>query len=204
MLHPILKQLVETYTQEAEQLNSLWKKIEHHHTEKGRYYHTLQHLENLIGELKSCDELIQEKEAVLWAVFFHDIIYAATRKDNEEKSAELAVSTLTVLGVSSDVREKCRLHILATRSHELSSDNDTNLFTDADLSILGRPWPEYEAYSGQVRKEYRIYPDLVYKPGRKHVLKHFLQLPQIYKTDFFFRKYEQQARWNMEKEMTVL
>ena len=49
-----------------------------------------------------------------------------------------------------------------------------------------------------------MYPEVVYKPGRQKVLHHFLQMPAIYKTDYFIEKYEQQARNNMLYELKEL
>jgi predicted metal-dependent HD superfamily phosphohydrolase len=55
-----------------------------------------------------------------------------------------------------------------------------------------------------VRKEYAIYPDLLYRPGRIKVLKYFLEKPRIYHTPYFWEKYEEQARANMEAELLIL
>jgi predicted metal-dependent HD superfamily phosphohydrolase len=100
--------------------------------------------------------------------------------------------------------DESRAHILATKAHVMSANHDSNLFTDADLSILGAPADEYMQYTGQIRKEYRYYPDLVYKPGRKKVLRHFLEMERIFKTDYFFAQYEKQARANIETELQRL
>jgi len=69
---------------------------------------------------------------------------------------------------------------------------------------LGQPSDVYEQYCGQIRKEYSIYPDIVYKPGRKKVLIHFLNMEKIFKTSFFYDKYELQARANLESELKRL
>jgi predicted metal-dependent HD superfamily phosphohydrolase len=90
---------------------------------------------------------------------------------------------------------------MATKGHTFSDDPDTNLFTDADLSVLGKPWPTYEAYFKNVRKEYAIYPDFLYKPGRKKVLQHFLTMPRIFKTEYFYDAYESNARENITREL---
>lgn len=81
--------------------------------------------------------------AVEFALFYHDIIYKVTRKDNEERSAIFAVERLKQLQEAgkSDLRlnnisTRCEKMILTTKTHTISDDNDTNLFTDADLSIL--------------------------------------------------------------------
>lgn len=94
--------------------------------------------------------------------------------------------------------------ILATKLHEISQDNDTNYFIDADLAILGRGQYEYQKYTEQIREEYSIYPDFMYNNGRKKALQHFLQMDAIYKTDYFFEKYEKQARLNISNELETL
>lgn len=141
---------------------------------------------------------------VLFAVYYHDAVYRVLRKDNEEKSAELANKRLNTLNVKPKRIELCIKHILATKIHELGDDSDTNYFTDADLSILGQDWPTYKIYVEGIRKEYWIYPDMVYKPGRKKVIEHFLQMGNIYKTEPFSAKFEHQARLNMKWELEEL
>jgi len=47
-------------------------------------------------------------------------------------------------------------------------------------------------------------PDFIYNQGRQKVLKHFLAMNQIYKTDYFFNKYESQARTNLNIELEKL
>ena len=94
------------------------------------------------------------------------------------------------ISVSNDKVELCKNQILATKSHIKSTDRDTNYLTDADLSVLGQNWQTYSLYYKNVRKEYSIYPDFVYNPGRKKVLNHFLSMDKIFKTDFFYKKFE--------------
>ena len=98
----------------------------------------------------------------------------------------------------------CSQQILATKAHTTSNNPDTNLFTDADLSVPGLDQLAYEIYCGQIRKEYSIYPDIVYNPGRKKVLSHFLQMENIFKTTAFAEKYETQARANLTWEIQML
>jgi predicted metal-dependent HD superfamily phosphohydrolase len=86
----------------------------------------------------------------------------------------------------------------------VSENTDTNLFTDADLSILGQPWETYLAYAQNVRKEYGQYPKIIYRSGRKKVLRHFLEMERIFKTEYFFEKYEICARKNIEQELENL
>ena len=202
MLKNIFLELVSRYTNTPG--DSLWKEIEVAYSGKKRYYHNLTHLENMYTGLLFCKEEIEDWDTVLFALFYHDIVYKATSKDNEEKSAELAVQRLIDIGFPKGKVELCYAHILATKSHVISNNNDTNLFTDADLSILGYSWETYETYYKQIRKEYSYYPDLLYNPGRKKVLQHFLSMEHIYKTAFFREKYEAAAHENLKAEMKIL
>jgi predicted metal-dependent HD superfamily phosphohydrolase len=202
MLHETYLQLAGQYSNDEQTIASCWLEIKQEHSSSDRYYHNLSHLENLITQLSACD--LTDRNTVLFSVFYHDIVYAVTQKDNEEESALLAAKRLASLNVPSSQIEKCTKQIIATKSHLFSDDPDTNLFTDADLSILGMEWPLYEAYYKQVRQEYAVYPDLVYKPGRKKVLHHFLEMEQIFKTAVFYDKFEVSARENLRRELLSL
>ena len=184
--------------------HTLWKELTFNYGLTSRHYHNLAHLENLIQELEPCKMLIEDYDVVLYSVFYHDIIYDVLNRDNEERSAAMAVEVLSLLGVDEYRVARCAQQILATKSHAVHSDGDANLFTDADLSILGKDEKTYKLYSEQVRQEYAVYKDEVYYPGRAKALQHFLAMPHIYKTDFFYRKYEDQARKNIARELTLL
>lgn len=202
-LHQNFKDLFQKYNQDNSLQENLWLEIETYYTSKKRHYHTLSHLENLFQELLSIQEKFENWETVQFSIFYHDMIYNASRNDNEEKSAILAIERLKEIGISEAEILKCHHQILMTKSHEIS-DSDTNYFTDADLSILGKSWETYEEYFKQIRKEYRIYPDFMYNRGRKKALKHFLEMERIFKTDYFFEKYEKQARQNLKNELEIL
>lgn len=181
-----------------------WNEIQSHYSEKGRHYHSLTHLQNLFDVLAEVKVYIDDWDIVLFALFYHDIIYKVTSSNNEEKSAELAALRLSELSLPQQRIGKCQSMILATKKHTLSTDNDTNYFTDADLSILGQSRNAYITYTQQVRKEYSIYPDFLYNPGRKKVLQHFLQMDRIFKTEYFFENFERQARENLHLELQTL
>lgn len=202
MLKDIFIKLVNQYNKEASQ--KLWLEITDSYTKKSRKYHNMLHLENMYKELLSCKDLISDWETVLLALFYHDIIYKSTRNDNEEQSALLAEKRLNLINYPEEGIAKCKQLILATKSHLPVSDNDINLFTDADLSILGYSWDKYSEYYKNVREEYSFYPDVLYKPGRKKILDHFLTMTHIFKTEFFRKKYEDSARKNIREELTKL
>jgi len=197
-------ELLTNYTDHESLKNELWSEIDKNYSSKKRHYHTLEHLNNLLYQLTAVKSEIKNWETILFTLFYHDIIYNSLKSDNEEKSAELAEKRMKQISVSNDKTELCKKQILATKSHIKSTDSDTNYFTDADLSVLGQNWETYLLYCKNVRKEYSIYPALVYNPGRKKVLNHFLSMDRIFKTDFFYNKFEVQAKQNLQQEIESL
>ncbi|MDQ1163003.1 putative metal-dependent HD superfamily phosphohydrolase [Chryseobacterium sp. SORGH_AS 447] len=116
----------------------------------------------------------------------------------------MAVLSLDKLVLSPNVLQKVSDQILATKAHHESGDRDTDYLLDADLSVLGKSFETYMEYTKKIRKEYYIYPDFMYKPGRKKVLQHFLELKSIFKTNEFRDRYESTARENIRGEIESL
>lgn len=203
-LNSIFADLISKFSDNEKLKTDYWQEIEKSYSQKNRKYHNLTHLENMILELENVKEETSDYDVMLFSVFYHDIIYKATSKDNEEKSAEVAKTRLDKLNISNERITKIYNQILATKSHKRSDDSDTNFLLDADLAILGKDWKVYENYIQQIRKEYSIYPDFLYNPGRKKVLTHFLQFDEIFKTDHFKEKYEKMARENIQREISML
>lgn len=182
----------------------LWKEIETSYSGPGRHYHTLAHLEYMLSELVAVKDQINDWDAVLFALYYHDVIYKALKSDNEDTSASLAIKRMRGLHVAPERINRCQVMILATKRHSLYADQDVNYLTDADLSILGHDWGIYAEYMGNVRKEYHRVPGFLYRMNRKNVLRHFLAMEQIFKTEHFYRKYEEQARKNIQQELKEL
>lgn len=196
--------LCSLFTEDEQLINNLWKEIETKYSEKGRHYHNLLHLENMFSELEAVKSNISDFTAISFSVFYHDVIYDATSKINEEKSADKAEKRLAELHLDKNNISIISEQILATKLHQKSDREDTNYLLDADLSVLGKDFKTYLEYTKNIRKEYSIYPDFLYKPGRKKVLKHFLELESIFKTDHFKEKYEAQAKENIAEELQLL
>jgi len=182
---------------------NLWLDIASVYSSPKRHYHNLFHLDHLTGELKPLKNLLKDWDVVVLAIAYHDVVYNIRKQDNEERSAEYAKVKLQTL-LSPERLENCVRMILATKAHNKNPKEDIDYFTDADLSVLGRTESEYFIYVQQIRKEYQLYPNFIYKPGRKKLVQHFLQMSRIYKTEYFYDKYEQQARSNLQKELLHL
>ena len=204
MLTDIFLHLVKQYSADHELANNMWLEIFTKYSDSKRHYHTIEHLEAMITELKEVKSKIEDWDTVLFAVFCHDIIYKASSSTNEEDSAKLAMQRLSEIKYPPEKIGKCVQLIMATKNHQLSVDADTNWLTDADLAVLGQNPEIYQAYADNIREEYTRYPDFLYNSGRKKVLSHFLELDSIFKTEHFTNKYEKKARINIQAELMTI
>ena len=181
---------------------SLWHDLEKVYSAKSRHYHNLTHLDEMITLYEIHNSQLQFRDEVLYSIFYHDYVYKVTRKDNELKSAEHA---LLILPLNATLNKQLVFDIIcATQLHQHNENEDTNWLIDFDLKILSKDWDDYKIYCNQIRKEYKIYPNILYKPGRKKALQHFLENPFIYQTEVFKTKYEVKARENIRKEISTL
>ena len=170
----------------------------------GRHYHTLAHVENLLLAIKK--HSLQDATVVELAVWYHDAVYNALRSDNEEKSAEWALDFLrqTTLEPARQVRVADLIRRTADHTQPQPPDDaDLLLFLDADLSILGAPEAAYWDYARQVRREYRLVPELLYRPGRRKVLAKLLAAPVLFHTPALREALDAPARRNLQAELAA-
>lgn len=187
---------------ESSKIEGLWVELEKAYSGKSRHYHNLTHLEEMIAQYEIYRSELTFPVEVLYAIFYHDYIYKPTSKENELKSAEYAISILP-----SNTKINAALvfdMIVATKLHQHNEVEDVNWLIDFDLKILSKEWNDYEVYFKQIRKEYKIYPNLLYNPGRKKALEHFLENEFIFQTATFRTKFENQARNNILNEISLL
>ncbi|TGK47638.1 hypothetical protein EHQ16_02565 [Leptospira kanakyensis] len=185
---------------------SLWEEIKTRYSESHRSYHNLNHIYQMLGEFENIKTKLKDPEMVLFALYYHDLIYDPKSKTNEEESAKIAETKLEELGITKERIEICLHHILATKSHRLDEKyhSDTKYFLDMDLSILGSDEEEYLEYTKNIRKEYSAYSDEDYRKGRIQVLRHFTETVRLFQTDVFFDQYEMRSRHNLKSEIHSL
>jgi predicted metal-dependent HD superfamily phosphohydrolase len=203
MLKQIFLELASQYTGNTKLQMQLWNEIETSYSNKKRHYHSLAHLRHIIDELDAVKNEINSRNTVLLSVFYHDLVYNPLRRDNEERSNIIAEDRLSSIEVPTSIIEAVKAQILATKKHDGTGDADTVLFTDADLSILGQAPEVYFDYAAAIRKEYSLYSDMLYNPGRKAVLQTFLERKTIFHSPYFQEKYERQARKNIAEELQL-
>lgn len=185
-----------------EMLDDLQKR----YSKKSRHYHNFDHLAAMFRLFDAHYDQLQDPDIVALAIFFHDAIYKPARKDNEEASAVFAKKMLEKAGMEKGKTDLLQSFILATKNHILPehAHPDMAFLLDFDLAILGASPGDYDAYALKIRHEYRIYPDILYRPGRCQALEHFLRRPFIFQTPVFRKKFEQQARENLSREIVRL
>lgn len=175
----------------------LWQGIATAYTEPHRHYHGLSHIDALATALEPLKSRLEDPDAALLALVYHDIVYDPARADNEERSADR---------LASDVADSARAqrHILATKHHNSDDDPDTNLVLDLDMGILGASWPAYLTYAQGVFREYLpVYGRDAYAKGRAELfLKPTLNKPRIFLTAEFAGR-EDQARQNLQTEIDL-
>jgi predicted metal-dependent HD superfamily phosphohydrolase len=184
------------------EISNLWLELEKVYSAPSRHYHNLTHLEEMMNLYAVYESELQFPDEVMYSIFYHDYVYKVTRKDNELKSAEKAVS---ILPTNANLNKELVFDIIcATQLHQHNAIEDINWLIDFDLRILAKDWNDYQMYCNQIRREYKMYPNFMYRPGRKKALQHFLEHEFIFQTEEFRTQYEQQARANIEREIGML
>src|SRR5947209_5248567 len=133
MFEIIFKAELTYFTTDKTLIKKLWSEIGSHYNKRNRHYHNLLHLDHLLKELIIIKDKLIDWQIIVFSIAYHDIIYNALKKDNEEKSADIAYERLGLLNITTERRYKCRDQILATKSYKSSTDNDINYFTDSNI-----------------------------------------------------------------------
>ncbi|CAM9669834.1 unnamed protein product [Choristocarpus tenellus] len=181
-----------------------WNIVQERYREPVRYYHTLDHIADMLEGSKEFE--LSRPELVQLAIFFHDLIYDPTSSTNEEDSAcvfeNFSVEAALEPGDVSTVTS----YIIATKSHSVSDsdDNDLQAFIDLDMAVLGGQRGGYMGYAEKIRSEYAHVPHSVYCEKRAKVLEDFLGVNSIYVTGRFKQDLESTARANLSAEIHLL
>ncbi|MGV9839071.1 HD domain-containing protein [Nocardia niigatensis] len=175
------------------------------YSEPHRRYHTVEHLAAMLVVIDDLAADAEDLDAVRYAAFFHDAVYAMDGGDNEEASARLAETTLPALGVdAATVAEVARLVRLTGGHHPEPDDRNGAVLCDADLAILAADESAYAAYTAAVRAEYAHVPDELFRAGRAAVLAALAEQPRLFRTPAACDRYESAARANLAAELAEL
>ncbi|SBW28796.1 hypothetical protein FDG2_6015 [Candidatus Protofrankia californiensis] len=212
---------------DAAQRASVFEDLASRYGEPGRFYHTFRHVSETLAAVRllvTADwdrhrdhdrdreggrdrpgeqaDPMSAVSACKLAVFFHDAVYDTQTNDNEARSGELAIATLTALGCSRSVAADVDRLVRATATH-LSAGPDEAVVNDADLRVLARPAPAYDVYARRVRREYAWVSHERWVSGRAAVLCALLE-HRVYATPWASRHWEPMARANLRRELAGL
>jgi predicted metal-dependent HD superfamily phosphohydrolase len=166
------------------------------YAEPVRAYHTAQHIDECLTLLDTVAAQLQNPDDVELAIWLHDVVYDPQAKDNEARSAELAVDWCRDLPQSR--KDRLRQRILATQHHlPTPDDSDGQALLDIDLAILAAPPARFAEYADQVRIEYGFVPESIYQTKRAEFMRAMAQRPQLYFHSLFASLLEPRARRNL-------
>lgn len=166
-----------------------------------RRYHGLAHIAFLLDEIDRRAPLIGDAIILKFAAWYHDAVYDALARDNEERSADWARRDLAGLEGADAVAEL----ILKTKSHHAGeATGDEALFLDMDFAILGAPRDIYARYAAAIREEYAAVPADRFRAGRTAFLKGVLAQSRMFRTDLYEAERGEAARDNLRWEIAAL
>jgi predicted metal-dependent HD superfamily phosphohydrolase len=172
--------------------------------EPHRRYHTLAHIEHCMIMFEQCKPLIAVPDALEIAIWMHDVIFEAGRRDNEAKSAELYLE-LSDGAHPEEIRQLIKRLIMATVHNGNSlEDADSMYMVDIDLSSFALPWDEFLRDSLDLRAENPQLNDADYQLNQTGFQRRLLARPRFFQSDFFFERYERQARSNLAQYFEYL
>ena len=183
----------------ADSSAEIHQRLTNAYSEPQRHYHTLFHIEHCLSLFDQCKSLVENPDALELAIWFHDVIFEPGKPDNEARSAELYQS-LSAAVHRADFRALVGRLIIATL-HDGGSleDSDAGYMVDIDLSSFGLPWEDFLRDTQDLRNECSHLNDAEYYQRQGDFRASLLSRPRFYLTDYFYQRFEQQARDNLSR-----
>jgi len=185
------------------------QEIEKRYSEKGRFYHTLQHLQEFLLWYQMFKDQLDRPREFYYAILFHDIVYEAKiiepgQASNEQRSIQLAKELLDKFSADEQLDRKFIFTLIeCTERHGKESmlvfNNDVCLFVDMDMAILASDDERFWEYTRQIAEEYmQHYSSEEFMRGVIQFQERVLKLKQIFHSKYFFDHCEEKARENIE------
>lgn len=205
------ERLISKYTDDIILTIKLYSEIIIQYSDKNRFYHTINHILEMIDLFKIYKKNLTNKNSVLFAIIYHDYFYDVRKIDNEKKSAIFSNKRLEAIKAPKEIKKNVYNLIISSKNHDLKLfennsllENDAKYFLDFDREILGTDKSVYKEYMQFIKKEYSIFADNKYYEGRKKFIETMLNKKRIYYTEAFYKKYEVKARENLKNELINL
>jgi predicted metal-dependent HD superfamily phosphohydrolase len=186
-------------------INEMTSDILNAYGEHHRHYHNLDHIESCFKEFEEIESKTNYFLLTKFALLYHDYVYIPMYPGNELASGFKAILDATELGLSESNCDIIKFLVCSTIHNEpLHNIEDAKLLCDIDLSIFGKNREEFLGYEKNIRKEFWFLNDEKFCRGRIEILEEFMKRPRIYLTDYFYNKYEKEAKENLRYSIGLL
>lgn len=128
-------------------------------SESHRYYHNINHLQNLIELINNLGISGIEYDKLILTAIYHDIIYDPKSLTNEEDSADFFIKNVKI--IDNDMLDVKQM-ILDTKNH-IPSNDLSKLFIEFDMDILNRNFIDLVKYEDGIYKEYSFTENYITK-----------------------------------------
>lgn len=172
-----------------------------------RAYHHFGHVHEVLAQAKHAETAASwsQPREVFLAILYHDAIYQPGRRDNEVRSAELAVAQIDrhLPDAGIDTARVTALIELTARHGKLAPvdvDADAARFLDCDMAILAAESAVFDAYDRGIAAEFRgKLPGWLFEFNRRRFLKGLLAKERIFLSDSFHAALDARARANLQR-----
>lgn len=179
-----------------------WQTLCEHYDEPHRLYHTLVHIDYCLSEFDKAKFLLRNSDAVEMAIWYHDIIHTPKSRDNEYQSS-VFFRQFAETYIDSDFTDIVTKLILITTHRDTPQNHDELFICDIDLSSMGASWNRFIEDSNHLRAESESSIE-EYTLGKLKFFNALLERPRVFYTDFFYARYENSARQNINRYMRML
>jgi predicted metal-dependent HD superfamily phosphohydrolase len=196
-----VRRLTAAWTQALPEHPELGRSLIRRWQEEHRHYHDVRHLTQMLEAVEAVSPQ-GPTPAVVLAAWFHDAVYTGIAGQDERASADLAVTELGAIELSSDLVSEVERLVLLTIGHQPEPDDVAgNVLIDADLSILGQAPGRYQIYLRGVRLEHQNLADREFGLARAGVVRALLAAERLFGTPAGQRLWLNQARHNLVDEL---
>ncbi len=182
---------------------AIFSAVQKFYRESHRHYHNDEHIDHCLALLDDVRPQLENADAVELAIWFHDVVYETGASDNERRSANWFMEQSR-----NQLRDELRRHVRrlimnTTHDHDPQSI-DERILVDIDLSSFGLSWEKFRQDGENVRKEQSHLSDQEFYQKQMRFQESLLQRAQFYFSDHFHRRFEEKARNNLNRHLTIL
>jgi predicted metal-dependent HD superfamily phosphohydrolase len=195
-------------------------------TEGDRFYHGKSHLAQLWRthrRFAAAEGLVAPgiETLIACAIAYHDCVYDSSKRDNEERSADVWMHASARSALNEEDRRWVAETILATRDHLGYREKEYGAYAsgdkkmaaaslrdrariwalDLDLTPLGRAAAAFERDTAALRREAKHLTDEDWEARRLAFLRRFIGTPRIFWSPTLAEVFEGPARANLLRQL---